>query len=686
MAWREVNLLWLLIVVAACAGFLFSAATRRRRALAGFAEAGLVDRLVIGLKARHRTLGALLRSATLALIVVAAAGPLWGFHWEEIHREGIDLLVALDTSRSMLATDVAPNRIDRAKLAILDLVGRLEGDRVGLVAFAGTGFVECPLTLDYAAFERSLRATNVGIIPRGGTAIARAIETSLEALESRQGKHEAIVLITDGEDHEGDPEAAAKVAAERGVKIYTVGIGTTEGELIPGAAEAGYLKDRSGQVVKSRLDEGVLEKVATATGGAYVRGVGDSLGLDQLFEQHLAKMERRSVGSGIERRYEPRFQIPLAAALALLVIESLLGADLRALAGALGRLGRRPSARAAAILWMFPWIVGWSVADGGPAAEGRRLYDQGKYAEAVAKYREALVEEPESALLRYNLGTTLYREGKYDEAVAAFSQVAAEEDWTARAAYNLGNAFYQIGHKAEETAPESALASYGQALLAYRRAMAADPGDEDPKYGHELVTARLRELERKIEEEKKKKEEEQASPPPADQQPETPPDEERAEEPPKEEEEQARQDQQQQKEQQAGQEPQQEAGEEQEAQEQAEQPSDEEQETQEQEAAGEEQQAASDAEQIEEQAEEQQPEQAGESGQAAAEERGDPTGEGQAGGPSGGSAESGEAAPEQPDRAAAHAVLDLAGAEELGPEEIDRGAAVAVEGGPAKDW
>src|SRR5262249_55094010 len=156
----------------------------------------------------------LLRLLTLMLLVFALAGPEWGFRWEEMRRQGIDLIVAVDVSRSMLATDVKPNRLERAKLAVLDLVKLMEGDRVGLVAFAGSAFLECPLTLDRAAFERSLRTMDVGIIPRGGTAIAHAIETSLTGFEARQGKYEALIVITDGEDHEGKVDEAAKAAAD----------------------------------------------------------------------------------------------------------------------------------------------------------------------------------------------------------------------------------------------------------------------------------------------------------------------------------------------------------------------------------------------------------------------------------------------------------------------------------------
>jgi Ca-activated chloride channel family protein len=200
----------------------------------------------------------------------------------------------------------------------------LHGDRVALVAFAGSAFLQCPLTLDYGAFGQSLEAVEVGIIPKGGTALAAAIDTSLEAFEGRQGSHQALVLITDGEDHEGKVKEAAKRAADRGVKIYTVGIGTTEGELIPGESGS-WVKDRAGQVVKSRLDEETLKQVAVDTGGVYLHAEGPSFGLAELYRDYIGTMEKRELESTLEKRFEHRFQLPLAAALVLLAIEPLVG-------------------------------------------------------------------------------------------------------------------------------------------------------------------------------------------------------------------------------------------------------------------------------------------------------------------------------------------------------------------------
>src|SRR5262249_13856998 len=252
ITWNAAWSLLALGLLPVLAAFFFWAERRRERALGVFVAAALLPAVAPDRDPRRRLArAALLVGATLAL-VVALAGPMWGFRWQEVHRQGIDLIVALDTSRSMLATDVKPNRLARAKLAVQDVLQELHGDRIGLVAFAGSAFAQCPLTLDYGAFAQSLDAVEVGIIPKGGTSLAAAIDTSLDAFEGRQGNHQALMIITDGEDHEGKVEEATKRAAERGVKIYTVGIGTPEGELLP-VESGGFVKDRSGQVVKSRL-------------------------------------------------------------------------------------------------------------------------------------------------------------------------------------------------------------------------------------------------------------------------------------------------------------------------------------------------------------------------------------------------------------------------------------------------
>jgi Ca-activated chloride channel family protein len=324
MQWREITALGALVLVPLAVAFFVWGFRRRERDLARFVEAALLSTVAPDLDPRRRHARAVLCVLAIGLIVIALAGPMWGFRWQEVRSEGVDLVVALDTSKSMLATDVAPNRLARAKLAIQDLLTELGGDRVALIPFAGTSFVQCPLTLDRDAFRESLESIEVGIIPRGGTNLPAAIESALEAFEGRQGNHQAIVLITDGESHEGDIGDAVKLATDRGVKIFTVGIGTTSGELIP-SDEGGYLKDHKGQVVKSRLDEETLQEIAIDTGGVYLHAAGVDLGLGALYRDHIATMDKRELESTMERRYEHRYQIPLLAALLLVAGETLIG-------------------------------------------------------------------------------------------------------------------------------------------------------------------------------------------------------------------------------------------------------------------------------------------------------------------------------------------------------------------------
>jgi Ca-activated chloride channel family protein len=324
--WRSPEALLALVLVPVVAAFLVWALRKRERDLARFVESALLPTVAPDIDPRRRRVKGALLVLAVGALVVAIAGPMWGFHWQEVRSEGIDLVVAIDTSKSMLASDVVPNRLARAKLAVHDLAGELSGDRVALVAFAGSAFLQCPLTLDRGAFRESIEAVDV---PRGGTNLSAAIEASLAAFEGRQGSHQAIVLITDGEALEGTAADAVKLATERGVRIFTVGIGTAEGELIP-VERGGYLKDRKGQVVKSRLDEEGLQKIAIDTGGVYLHAGGADFGLAALYREHIATMEKRQLESRMEKRYEHRFQIPLLVALVLMLAEALLAEKRRA--------------------------------------------------------------------------------------------------------------------------------------------------------------------------------------------------------------------------------------------------------------------------------------------------------------------------------------------------------------------
>ena len=316
-------LFWLVALTALAVVWL---ERRRKKAMTRFAESVVLDEITRQVNWSGYRRKTLLFIAALALSVVTLARPQWGFEWQEVRRKGLDILIALDTSKSMLTQDIKPSRLERAKLALKDFLKKLHGDRIGLIAFAGKAFLVCPLTVDYNGFMLSLEDLDIRSIPRGGTDIASAIREAIKEYDQTPSQYKAVVILTDGESLEGDPLAAAKAAKEKGIKVYTIGIGTKEGDLIrvPDAfGDNSFLKDGNGNFVKSRLNEKLLQDIALTTGGAYIRAGGAQFGLELLYDQELSKMEKREFDSKLERRYFERFQIPLVIVLLLLIGESL---------------------------------------------------------------------------------------------------------------------------------------------------------------------------------------------------------------------------------------------------------------------------------------------------------------------------------------------------------------------------
>ncbi len=259
--------------------------------------------------------------------IFALARPQWGFQWQEVRREAIDILVVVDVSKSMLTQDVKPNRLARTKLAVQDLIKKLKGDRIGLIAFAGDAFLLCPLTVDYSGFLLSLNDLSPNSIPRGGTNISKALRVALESYTDVPNKFKSIIVVTDGDNLEGDPLVMAQKAKAKGIKIFTIGIGTQEGELIQirkNNGELAFLKDNNGNFVKSRLNEKLLQQISLSTAGVYVKSSGAEFGLDLIYDRYLSQIEKRKIESQMERKYFERFQIPLAVAFLLLFFETCL--------------------------------------------------------------------------------------------------------------------------------------------------------------------------------------------------------------------------------------------------------------------------------------------------------------------------------------------------------------------------
>ncbi len=328
MRWANPDALALLWLTPALVAVYVYAFRARRRALETLAFADALPGLVSRREWRQRRLRAGLMVAGLVLLVIAVARPQVGAKMTKVKRKGVDVIVAIDTSESMLARDVAPNRLEAAKDAVRGLLGRLRGDRVGIVAFAGDAFVYCPLTVDYGAAAMFLDSLDTQVIGLQGTAIAKAITCADDAFKAAEHKYKQLVIMTDGEDHEGGELAAAKRAAEDGVQIHVIGVGGLEGEPIPIEDEAGkvtgHKRDRNGDIVLSRLHEQALKKIAEAGGGVYMRASATGVNVDRIYAQ-IEAPEGQVVGTYRFTEYQERYQWPLGLALILLAAQILIG-------------------------------------------------------------------------------------------------------------------------------------------------------------------------------------------------------------------------------------------------------------------------------------------------------------------------------------------------------------------------
>jgi Ca-activated chloride channel homolog len=515
---------WLWMVPAVALFFLLCARSRER-AMRRFARQGTLKEIAGSYAPRKKKARDIMMLAAFLFMILALMRPQWGFEWREVKRQGIDIMIALDTSNSMLAEDVRPNRLKRAKLAVRDLVRKLGGDRVGLITFAGTAFLQCPLTMDYNGFLMTLDDVDTYTIPIGGTSLTSAIYKAVESFESEIESEKILIIITDGEDHEGGLERAIQYAKARDLKIFSVGVGSSEGELIPVPGERGkegFLRDAEGNVVRSRLNEMPLQRMALETGGMYVRGSGAGFGLDLIYEQELSKLQQREIGSRMEKDYNERFQLPLAVALLLLFIEPLIGdrkknkesvtAGIRDKISKNKRTPRRRKVRKAitliSLLIMNLYCAN-VLAVGGSSAES--LLREEKYDEALEKYEKALEKRPHDPLLEYNRAIILYHKGDMARAAEAFMRagVLGEDEVERKAAYNVGNTKYRMGEFLTSKSPEMSIKGYNEALEYYKKAMELDPDDIDAKYNYEFTLNKLKEAENEQQEQEEQEDEQQ---------------------------------------------------------------------------------------------------------------------------------------------------------------------------------
>jgi Ca-activated chloride channel homolog len=288
-----------------------------------FGETSVIGKLFPEVSGNKPLLKFILFNLAYVLLIIGIADPQIGTKLEEVKREGVDIIIALDVSNSMKAEDIKPDRLERSKQAIARIIDKMHNDRIGLVIFAGSPYVQLPLTADYGAAKLFLSAIDTDIIPTQGTAIGAAIELAAHSFNNRDKKYKALIIITDGENHEDDAISAAKKAAKEGIIIHTIGMGSPTGAPIPvfrGGTRVGYLKDNSGNIVISKLDASILEKIAEAGKGKFIRASNSEDGLNVILEE-INKMEKKNYGMKMYTEYEHRFQYFLAPCLLFLILE-----------------------------------------------------------------------------------------------------------------------------------------------------------------------------------------------------------------------------------------------------------------------------------------------------------------------------------------------------------------------------
>jgi Ca-activated chloride channel family protein len=510
-----------LLLVPLLIALFLNAENRGLERLQQFVSARLLPQLAGTVNRPRRIMRFGLQLLGLALAIVSLAQPRWGYMFEDVKRKGLDLLIAVDTSRSMLSNDIQPNRLERVKLAIQDLIDQLQGDRVGLIAFAGRAFLQAPLTIDYDAVIEAVNDLDTKTIPEGGTQISSAITLATQSFGKSAMGNRALIIFTDGEEsNELTSEAlkTAKAAADAGVRIFTVGVGTPQGSLIPITADDGqtsFVKDSAGQVHKSKLDEKRLREIAETTGGFYLHLENGPRSMQQIENEGLAKMQAAEMDVRLSRRPIERYEWPLSGALIALALSIVVRerkrvrqrADIPASSrGAATNTGGGPAKAAAAAVALLLLLCSSAVA----TAPGIDAYQQGKFEDAYKEFQQTLKSHPQSRAedkLQFDSGTAAYKLKDYNKALESFSQALLTPDtgFQSKGHYNLGNTLYQRGEM--QKGDDKKLSDWTNALDHYEQTLKLDPQNKEAKDNYEYVKKKIDEL-------KNKKQEQQPSPSP----------------------------------------------------------------------------------------------------------------------------------------------------------------------------
>ncbi|PQO46838.1 VWA domain-containing protein [Blastopirellula marina] len=508
------SLSWLWMVAGAVV-VIGIATIARRQALARFVTANLVHRFTAKSSMRRRMVKNLLVIGAMTALVVALIDVRWGKVWRDVPQRGIEAVFVLDVSRSMLAEDAAPNRLQRAKQQIEDLMDAMPGDRVGLVVFAGDSRQMVPLTSHHNDFKKTLAEVGPQDVAVGGSRLGDALECAGKAFLDENGNHRAIIVFTDGEDQESQPvQVAQKLHDERDIRVFTVGLGDMEhGARIPDEHTRRSFVEYQGEQVWSKLDGATLKQVALDGGGAYIPAGTKQVAMDQVYRNYVQQVEAQDFETARIHSYIPRYQWFVGLGLLLLVVDSLFPVT----AGAPGtfQVAYQAFGRRGAAAGLVLFLLASNVAAATPAEnlvrEGNQALGAGEVDKALSVYQEAAAEMPDSPELLYNQAVAQYRNGQIDHARELLVQTMSGADQSLRAKthYNLGNCDYAEAVQLAQQDKPAAIERLKSALGNYRSALAADSGDADARANAQLAQMLIDQLQQEEEQQDQQQQDQQ---------------------------------------------------------------------------------------------------------------------------------------------------------------------------------
>ena len=467
--------LYLLVLIVVFALIKFFVHRRQVAALRRFGDPVLLKQLMPDVSRFRPSVKFWLLQAALALIIVMLARPQMGTRISHEKRTGIETIIAMDISNSMLAEDVSPSRLERAKMMVENLVDHFSNDKIGLIVFAGEAFVQLPITSDYVSAKMFLSGIDPSMIQSQGTDVAAAITMATHSFTQQENIGKAIIVITDGEDHEGGALEAAKEARDRGMRVFVLGVGSPKGSPIPVPGTNGYMQDHSGNTVMSALNEQMCREVAQAGGGAYIH-VDNNTNAQRLLDEELDKLEKKETDTTVFSDYDEQFQAVCMIVLLLLIIEVCILDRKNPALKNVSLFGKGSKRTVLLLMLLVPSALSLSPVqaqtDRQLIRQGNRLFRQGDFANAEIAYRKAVEKNPKNPQAVYNLGNALMAQKKDSAAVQQFEAASKLETTPLRQAMS----FHNIGVICQTHQ------MYGEAIEAYKQALRLNPNDDETRY------------------------------------------------------------------------------------------------------------------------------------------------------------------------------------------------------------